>query len=171
MKMIFIAGSKGVDTKTIINLALQRSGRKEEFVCMDFDDLGDIGRDIRNANSILMTKDIISSFYTELEKRMIESMKEVRKDMIINGYLTLDTPNLGYVNILPDSFFRVFKPDMLVILEKEDSGDEHTEEYQNINRYYGVSYALMCSAGLKIIKVKEDEMMKAVEELSSLIKR
>lgn len=172
--MIFVCSPEQIDTKTIINLAIQRSGKKS-FSLINFEDMGDMPGEMRNANSMIMTKQITSVYYEELEKRMISSMKDPSENLIINGFLALEIPVIGYVHTIPDTFFRVYKPDMIVIFEKvfmagEDE-DESLIEHQKMSRDFAVNYALLSGSMLKIIKFRENNMMDAVNELSAIIKR
>lgn len=169
MKMIFVSGLKEIDRKTIINLALQRSGYKGEFKYLDFDEVGDINSDMENAKDMLTARKMISDFYDSVEKRLVTDLKEQMGNIIVNGYLSVHTPIFGYFLAATETFFRTFKPDVIVILEME-SKDERTNEQQGINRYYGVTYSSICGSNLKIIKFSEDSMMDAVRELSNLIK-
>lgn len=172
MKLIFVTGLAGIDRRTIINLALQRAARKEEFRIVDFDSIGNITNDMKNATDLKTAKNVLSKFYKDVEKVMITELKEERGDIIMNGYLTLGTA-YGYMRTMPDEFFHSFKPDNIVILEKEEAGSvtvTKTNEHQHINRYYGAMYSSLCGSTLKIIRFREKRMMKAVEELSDLIK-
>ena len=169
MKMIFVSGLKDVDRKTIINLALQRSGYKGQFKYMDFDEVGDITGDMESAKDMLTARKIMSGFYDNLEKKLVTGLKEQIGNIIVNGYLSIHTPTFGYFLAITETFFKTFKPDVIVILEME-SKKEKTSEQQEINRYYGVTYSSICGSNLKVIKFSENRMMDAVRELSDLIK-
>jgi len=174
MKMIFVCSPEIIDTKTIINLAMQRSGKKS-FSLINFEDMGDIAGEMRSANSMMMTKQITSVYYEELEKRMIDSMKDPSENLIINGFLALEIPVVGYVHTIPDTFFRVYKPDMIIMFEKVfgqgENEDEALIEHQKMNRDFAVNYALLSGSMLKIIKFREKKMMDAVNEFCAVIKR
>ncbi len=169
MKMIFVSSPDHTDTKTMIDLAIQRSG-KRSFSLINFEEMGDISKDMEKAKNMMMTKQIASVYYEELEKRMIKSMKKPSENMIINGPLALELPVVGYIHTLPDSFFRVYKPDIIVVLERVSPGGE-VPELQKVSRDFAINYAMLSGSMLKIIKFREDNMMDAVNELSTLIKR
>jgi len=169
MKMIFVSGLKEIDRKTIVSLALQRSGYKDDFKYMDFDEVGDINEDMESAKDMLTARKIMSDFYDILEKRLVTDLKEQIGNIIVNGYLSIHTPTFGYFLAAPETFFRTFKPDVIVIIEKK-SRDEKTNEQQGINMYYATTYSSICGSNLKIIRFAEDRMMDAVKELSDLIK-
>jgi len=169
MKMIFVSGLKEIDRKTIVNLALQRSGYRDKFRYVDFDDLGDVSGEMESAKDMLTARKIISDFYEGVEKRVIKDLKEQIGNIIVNGYLSVHSPVFGYFLATPETFFQTFKPDVIVILETE-SKDEKTNEQQGINRYYAATYSSMCGSNLKIIRFGEDRMMGAVKELVDLIK-
>ncbi|MEE9323647.1 MAG: hypothetical protein V3U72_03805 [Candidatus Aenigmarchaeota archaeon] len=173
MKLILVTGLAGIDKKTIIDLALQRAGRKKEFKVVDFDTIGNLAEDMKNATDLETARNLLSKFYTDIEKVMISDLKEKRQDIIVNGYLTMGT-TYGYMGAIPEEFFRSFKPDNIVILEKGDDAGERIDpkmnEHQHINRYYGAMYSSLCSSVLKIVRFREKRMMEAVKEISDLIK-
>ncbi|NIO19272.1 MAG: hypothetical protein GTN76_00620 [Candidatus Aenigmarchaeota archaeon] len=169
MKMIFVSGLKEVDRKTIINLALQRSGYRDKFRYVDFDELGDINEEMASAKDMLTARKIMSDFYDGAEKRVIKDLKEQIGNIIVNGYLSVHSSTFGYFLATSEAFFKTFNPDVIVLLEME-SKDEKTNEQQGINRYYATTYSSMCGSNLKIIRFKEDKMLDAVKELSDLIK-
>lgn len=172
MKLIFVTGLGGIDKKTIIDLALQRAGRKQQYKVVDFDRIGNVSEDIKNSPDLETARQVLLKFYRDVEKVIISDLKEESGDVILIGYLTLETA-YGYLKAVPDEFFRSFKPDNIVILERDDAGggkDPKTDEHQNVNRYYGTMYSSVCDSVFKIIKFREKKMMEAVEEFSNLIK-
>ncbi|NIO23020.1 MAG: hypothetical protein GTN38_03270 [Candidatus Aenigmarchaeota archaeon] len=169
MKMIFVSGLKEIDRKTIVNLALQRSGYKEKFKYVDFDEAGNINEEMEGAKDMLSARKVMSDFYEGVERRVIKDLKEQMGNIIVNGYLSIYNPMFGYFLATPETFFQTFKPDVIVILEME-SKDERVNEQQGINRYYATTYSSMCGSNLKIIRFREDRMMDAVKELGDLIK-
>jgi len=169
MKMIFVSGVREIDTKTIINLALQRSGYKDRFKYVDFNDFGDVNEDMKSAGDMLTARKMMSEFYEAMEKSVIGELKEQLGNIIVNGYLTVSTSSFGYFLATPETFFKTFKPDVIVVVEMITK-DEKINEQQAINRHYAATYSSMCGSNLKIVKFREDEMMQAVSELSYLIK-
>ncbi len=166
MKLIFVTGLEDVDKQTIVDLALQRAGKKRDFEIIDFDKLGDTG-ELKEITDLEAIRHALSKFYGEVEKVMITRMKETT-NLVVSGCLTFETVH-GYLRALPDEFFTSFKPDNMVILEKE-TRDEKANEHQRINRYYGVVFSSLCGAALRIIRFREDRTLKAVEELSKVMK-
>jgi adenylate kinase len=173
MKLIFISGLAGIDKETLVDLALQRSGRKNDFAVIDFDKIGSLADEIGDIPDMEAVRRVASRFYEKLEKTLITSLKGQRGDIIVNGYLTFATKH-GYVRAIPDEFFRSFKPDTLVILEKADdliAKDDAAIEHQKINRYYASIYASAAGSALKIIKFRDRKMIDSVKELSELLKQ
>ncbi|MCK5023136.1 MAG: hypothetical protein KAS04_03110 [Candidatus Aenigmarchaeota archaeon] len=168
MKLIFVTGLAGMDRKTIIDLAIQRSGRNQKFVISDFAELGDISSELKEITSSEDTRGLLSKFYSEVEKIVVSGIREHRENLIVSGFLTLDTPH-GYMVSIPGDFFETFKPDNIVILEKK-TDDKKTIEQQNINRHYAARYSAECNSFLNIIKFDENRLMGAVEKLSEVIK-
>ena len=170
MKLVFVTGLAGIDRRTIIDLALQRAARKDKFKVIDLEVLNNVLDDVKGVKDLETARNILSNFYGEVERIMITGLKEQKENIILNGSFTLDTA-YGYVMSVPEDFFRSFKPDNIVILEKETSeGDYKTDEHQRINRHYGTLYSSMCGSFLKIIKFREKRMMDAVNQLSEVIK-
>jgi len=173
MKLIFVAGLPDIDKATIIDLALQRAGRKQEFLLVDFDAIEDIVQDAAEADDMEASRLMLSKFYDKTEKALIAKLKEQRGSIMVNGYLTFGT-KYGYARGATDDFFRTFNPDIIVILERYaetgEKTDASTVDHQRINRYYGTIFSSMCGSSLKIIKFRESRMMEAVAELADILK-
>ena len=173
MKLLFVSGMRDIDRKTIVELALQRSGRKREFTIVDFDKLEDIGEDVETLSDLGSARRLIEKFYERIEKNIISLLKEQSGSLIVSGYLTFKTRH-GYIRAVPDDFFHAFKPDTVVLLEKYPDFGEKVDhdrlEQQHINRYFGTIYSSFSGSAFKIIKFKEKRMMEAVNELSDIIK-
>jgi adenylate kinase len=173
MKLIFVSGMADIDKAALIDLALQRSGRKNEFTLVDFNKICDISGDMEDAEDLGTARRMLSKFYEKIEKAMITRLKEQKGGILASGCLTFGT-KYGYMGAVPDQFFRSFKPDLMVILEKADDtlekNDLKTVEHQRINMYYGTIYSSVAGSALKIIKFRENKMIDAVAELSEIIK-
>jgi adenylate kinase len=173
MKLLFISGMRDIDRKTIVELALQRSGRKREFTVVDFDKIEDIGEEVETLSDLGSARSLISKFYERVEKSIITLLKEQSGSLIVSGYLTFKTRH-GYIRAVPDDFFHAFKPDTVVILEQHpDFGekiDQDKIEQQQINKYFGTIYSSFSGSTFKIIKFKEKRMLEAVNELSEVIR-
>jgi adenylate kinase len=170
MKLIFVTGIPQIDRKTIINLSLQRAGRKQDFSVIDFDEIESIHEGIGEIEDMESAKSVLSKFYGRIEKSLISELKRQKGDMAISGHLTFVTKH-GYERAMPDDFFRSFKPDMIVLIEKtEDKIDQKIAEHQLINRYYAAIASAAAGSSLKIIKFRENRMMETVEELSAVMK-
>lgn len=168
MKLIFVAGPEGIDRKSIIDLAIQRS--KKKYVHIDFDDVGEIRDEMKTADSSFMTKQISTVFYEGLEKDLIKAIRSAGKDVIVNGYLTFRVPETGYAPAVPESFFKIYKPDLIILLEKVPKKNRDLKEHQELNRYYGAFYSLAAGAILRIIRVDDNNIMDAVNNISKLIR-
>jgi len=173
MKLIFVTGLRELDRKTIVELALQRSGRKKEFTVVDFDKISEVAEEVEQAAESETARQMLTKFYEDMEKTVIADLKEQKGSMLINGYLTFDTRH-GYIGAVPEGFFRSFKPDTIVILERQADLNERLEqralEQQGINRYFGSIYASLTGSTLKIIRFRERKMMEAVEELGDVLR-
>ena len=167
MKMIFVSGLKDVDKDTIVDLAIKNSGKLGKTSHVDM--AGSLDEDLLKAGSSVIARQIARSFYEDMEKKMIQKLKGREEDVMVSGYLTVKHPGLGFLACLPDDFFRVFRPDAIVLLEKDGLEDDD-REHQRLNRNYAANYALMSGASLKIIKMSKDNMMNAVRELGNMIR-
>jgi adenylate kinase len=173
MKLLFVSGMRDVDRKTIVELALQRSGRKREFTIIDFDKIEDVGEDVETLSDLGSARRLISKFYERVEKDIITRLKEQSGSLIVSGYLTFKTRH-GYIRAVPDDFFHAFKPDTVVLLERHpdfgEKADHEKLEQQQINRYFGTIYSSFSGSSFKIIRFKEKRMLEAVNELSDIIR-
>ncbi len=172
MKLIFVCGLPDIDKASLVDLALQRSGVKGSFALVDFDRIQDIHSDMESAQDLDLAKKTLSGFYARIERAMIAKLKERKGDIVVSGCLAVATRH-GYLRMVPDDFFRSFKPDSIVILEKDEPAgkDAATSEHQRINRYYGAFCSSVAGSALKIIKFNEKKMVDAVGELGEVFRR
>jgi adenylate kinase len=173
MKLIFVSGLADIDKAALIDLAIQRSGRKSAFTLVDLGTISDISGAMKEAEDMSSARLALAKYYERIEKAMIARLKEQKGDLLVSGCLTFGT-KFGYVRGVTEDFFRSFKPDIMVIFEKEgegkDSIDSATAEQQRINRYFGTIYSSSAGSAIKIIKFREKKMIEAVSELSEVLK-
>jgi len=180
MKLIFVTGLPGIDRKSIINLALQRAGRKSEFSLVDFDTIEDITEDIGEIPDMATAKELIARFSEKMQKTLIGEIKKQKGSIAVNGHLTFAT-KYGYEHALSDEFFRSFRPDVIVLIEKQklkkkpngdvvDVLDPQSAEHQTINRHFAAVYSSISGSAIKIIKLSEEKTMDAVSALTEIIK-
>lgn len=173
MKVIFVGGLKDIDRKTIIDLALQRAGRKREYKVVDFNLFEEISEEIEATSDLEMVKVILSKFQENVEKSLISEIKQNTGGLIISGFLTFKTRH-GYLRSLTEEFFRSFKPDAIILLELHPDSfgkmDIDKIEHQHINRHFGLTYASIIGSVFKVIRFREKKMLDAVEALSNIIK-
>ena len=170
MKLILISGLADIDKPALIDLALQRAGRKNEFRVVDFDRIYGNPSEIAEAEDIGAARQSLSRLYEKAEKAMITRLKEQKGDLVASGCLTFDTA-FGYMRAMPDEFFKSFNPDLIFIIEKDEGKDPKTMEHQRMNRYYGAICSSIAGSALKIIKFRENKTVEAVGELSEILKR
>ncbi|MCX6817277.1 MAG: AAA family ATPase [Candidatus Aenigmarchaeota archaeon] len=172
MKLIFISGVYGIDKATLVDLALQHAGRKNDFTVVDFDKIENLAEEIGEIPDIDAIRKVAAKFYDKLQKIMITKLKDQKGNIIVSGYLTFLT-RYGYVRAIPDEFFRSFRPDSIVVFEKagDTPGDDKTNEHQRINRYYASIYSSASGSALKIIKFHEKKMMDSMKELGEMLKQ
>jgi len=108
------------------------------------------------------------------------------KNIIIDTHCTVKT-RFGYLPGLPERVLRVLKPDLFVLVEAEPAeisrrrqtdktrqrdveAEKSIEEHQFMNRAVSMAYACLTSASVKIIENHQDELERAAEEFSALLK-
>jgi adenylate kinase len=167
MKLVLIAGSRETDKESIIGLALERlRSLGPRFKYLDLDKLG-----IKPGPGLGNLKAFPSRLHEKLEKELVSELKGEKNHMIISGSLTIKTP-YGIFPTLTEGFFRVFKPDSLIILESSP-GDlvRHPEasheilRQQDLDRNYGIMYASISGSMVKVMTIEKSNIAIAVKEL------
>ena len=178
MKFILVAGVEELGKDSIVKLTLERFGRSfSGFGYINFDNMDVFKHRIAGINSFDRLKDSFLKFYEELDAALIEMKKKsYRENILINGYLTLRS-EFGYVPLVTDNFFRVFKPDIIVLIEgfPEELGIKPEKamdmrEHQAVNRVTAIQYASELGIPLKVIRLKKSEATKCIQELYELLK-
>ncbi|MCD6591220.1 MAG: hypothetical protein J7K72_04590 [Candidatus Aenigmarchaeota archaeon] len=174
MKLVFVTGLESIDKKSIINLALQRSGLLRKSRVVDFDSLSDMREEIKTAEEFESLQILIKDYYKKSQKILIDVLKEQKDLVIVDGCLTFRTMNHGYIQAMPKDFFETFKPSVMVILEKMPGVGQRlvpeVVEQQQVNRFYAFACSLTSGALLKIIKFREKRILDAVESLIGVLK-
>ncbi len=122
-------------------------------------------------------QDVYLSLYDELDKKLesLNSNGSANSDVVIESYYTLDTKS-GFIPLLTDRFFKLFKPDVIVLLENpEESLKNHTQgallkNQQKINREYGIRHSSSFGTALKVISVNPVHQAVAIRDIQDSIR-
>lgn len=167
MKLVLIAGSEESDKDGVIELALERLRNfHPKFKCLGFDRLG-----VKPGQRLEEMKAFSARLHEKLEKTLVSELRGGKSHIIINGYLTLRTP-YGYFPAVSQEFFRVFKPDSLIILEpspgdlvRDPRASEETLKQQELERTYGAMYASLSDTPVRLITIEKTNIALVVDEL------
>lgn len=167
MKLILIAGSEEADKDSVIRLALERLRNFiPGFRYVDADGLG-----VKLGQKLEEVKSFHSRLYEKLEKALVSELRSGKSHIILNGSLTMGTP-YGSLPALSQEFFRVFRPDALVIMEsspgdlvRNPRASEEIIRQQELDRSYGAMCASISDTPLKLITIEESNIALSVNEL------
>lgn len=120
-------------------------------------------------------QDIYISLYDELDRKLQAMDSNGASTVVIESYYTLDTHS-GFVPLLTDRFFKLFKPESIVLLENpEDSLKNHKEstllkDQQKVNREHGVRHSSTFGTSLKIVPVNPVHQAVSVRDIQDAIR-
>lgn len=167
MRLVLIAGSQEADKDSVIGLVLERLRNfNPRFKYMELDKMG-----VEPGNKLEDLKGFPSRLHERLEKELVSELKGNKNHIILNGYLSLKTP-YGYFPALSHDFFRVFRPDSLIILESSPADlvrnpkvSEEILRRQELDRTYGIMYASLSDSPIRTITIEKSNIALAVKEL------
>ncbi len=172
MKLVLITGSPETDKDSVIDLALERLRNfRPKFKYLDLDKLG-----VKPGLSLENLRSFPSRLHEKLEKELVSELRGEKSHIIINGCLTLKTP-YGCFPALSQEFFRVFKPDSLIILEsspgdlvRDPEASHEILRQQDLDRNYGIMYASLSDSPVRVITIEKGNVALAVKELLEYLK-
>ena len=172
MKLILIAGSPETDKDSIIDLTLDRlRSFSHKFKYLDFDKLG-----VKPGQRLEDLKTFPSRLHGRLEKELVSELRGDKSHIILNGYLTLKTP-YGIFPVISQEFFRVFRPDALIILEsspgdlvRDPRASHEILRQQELDRNYGIMYASISDSFINVMTIEKSNVALAVKELLEYLK-
>jgi len=172
MKLVLITGSPETDKDSVVDLALERLRNfRPKFRYLDFDKLG-----VKPGLSLENLKSFPSRLHEKLEKELVSELRGSKNNIIINGYLTLKT-QYGCFPALTQEFFRVFKPDSLIILEsspgdlvRDPKASHEILRQQDLDRNYGIMYTSLSDSPVRVMTIEKSNVALAVKELLEYLK-
>ncbi len=167
MKLVLITGSPETDKDSVIELTLDRlRSLNPRFRYLELDKLG-----VKPGQGPDDFRSFPSRLRERLEKELVSELRGSRNHIILNGCLTLKTP-YGIFTCLTQEFFRVFKPDSLVILEsspgdlvRDPRASHETLRQQDIDRCYAIMYASLSASPLMVMTIERSNIALVVKEL------
>jgi adenylate kinase len=174
MKLILIATADRQDEDSLIIFNLERSRNLlPDFECIMYEDFVD---------ATLAGQQMLDKLNERLEKASIDALKS-NSNVILAGRLTVPG-RAGYVPLISERFFEKFRPDMILLFERDTSvsdeflvrkrfgsreGIEGVAEQQQLNRSFASDYAARSGASVKIIKINEDLVKDTIRELVAVL--
>ncbi|MBI4163858.1 MAG: hypothetical protein HY512_03275 [Candidatus Aenigmarchaeota archaeon] len=173
MRKILVVGTKETNRSSIVESAMKGMMNSSSISHINLNNLSAI-KAFTGAESL---QDIYISLYDELDKKLksLEFNSPKNSTVVIESFLTLNTKS-GFVPLITDRFFKLFKPDAIVLLETpEESLKNHKEaaslsEQQKINRDYSVKQSSSFETLLKIVKVNPIQLAVAIRDVQDSIR-
>lgn len=167
MKLVLIAGLEETDKDSVIGLALERLRNfNPRFKYMEAGKLG-----VKPGQKLDEVKAFPSRLHEKLEKALVSELRGGKSHIILNGYLTMKT-QYGYSPALTAEFFRVFRPDSVIIMEsspgdlvRNPKASEEILKHQELDRSYGAMCASLSDSPVKLITIEKSNIALAVNEL------
>lgn len=166
MKLIVILGAQESSKDALVSLLL-RGASDLKLSCLQFQNI--IEKWEGAASRAAITK--------KLESQLAAMLKSGKGNVLVNGYVTMDTA-IGFIPLLQPDVFDVFRPDMILLVEDQTKlafrGTRDTQqvlaEQQRLNRVYATVYSAMSGAPLKVMTVNPQHLRTASSELLALMK-
>ena len=170
MKLILVAGTEHTDKSRLIGTAistLNNGNGYKDFSHINFNGMESVKNSFSGLSDM---KESYMNMYEDLEKVLTNSKRNAF-NIILDASFALDT-HYGYVPLLTERFFSIFKPDAILLLENkmEDFKDNPREllkvrEQQEVNRAYCIKFASQFSIPVKIMKVSKTDIKGSSKEI------
>ena len=174
MKLILVTGIEQTDKGKLLGMSISTLNNGQgykDFNYINFDGLRSV------KNGFVRLKDVKNSYlsvYDDLENLLNDSKRNAF-NLVLDASFTLNT-SYGYVPLITERFFSIFKPDVILLLENklEDFKDNPREFYsikeaQEINKMFCVKFASEFGIPIKIIKVNLSEIKSTVREIQNYL--
>ncbi len=171
MKKVLVVGTKETHKLPLVESAIRGM--------MNGGNLGHINLNklsaIKSYSGNGSLQDIYISLYDELDKKLQAMDSNGASSVVIESYYTLDTQS-GFVPLLTDRFFKLFKPDVIVLLENSEESlksykdASQLKEQQKVNREHGVRHSSTFGTALKIVPVNPLQQAVAVRDIQDAIR-
>ena len=125
MRKILVVGTKETNRSSIVESAMKGMMNSSSISHINLNNL----TAIKTFTGTESLQDVYISLYDELDKKLksLESNGSRNSTVVIESFLTLNTKS-GFVPLITDRFFKLFKPDAIVLLEaQEESLKNHKE--------------------------------------------
>ena len=174
MKLILVTGIQQTEKNKLLGMSISTLNNGQGY--KDFNHINFDGMDsVRNG--FIRLKDAKNSYlsvYDDLENVLNDSKRNAF-NLVLDASFALNT-SYGYVPLITERFFSIFKPDVILLLENklEDFKDNPREFYsikeqQEMNKFYCVKFATHFGIPVKIIKVSRSEIKSTVKEIQNYL--
>ncbi len=174
MKLILVTGIENMEKNKLLSMAmgaLNNGSAYKEFCHVNLNALDSV------KNGFLRLEDMKKSYlsiYDEIEKTLNNS-KRSAFNIVLDASFSLNKP-FGYVPLITDRFFSIFRPDVMLIIESklEDFRENPREllavrDHQEINRSYCMKFAADYGIPVKIIRVNRSEVKATIKEIQDYL--
>lgn len=184
-KVVVVAGVPGAGKSTVVEGALKRlreNGKVYKLV-----NYGDVMLELMRERAGVKDRDemrrIPLELYREVQREAGERIAEFARaePVLLDTHCLVRKPE-GYYPGLPSWVLEGLKPEVIVLIEaspqeviarrfrdesrrRDEELLEEVAEHQGLNRAIAMAYAALSGATVKIIKNREGEVEKAVEEM------
>jgi len=171
MKKILVVGTKETNKLPLVESAIRGIMNGGNVGHINLNKLSAIKAYTGNGS----LQDIYISLYDELDRKLEAMGSNGASTVVIESYYTLDTHS-GFVPLLTDRFFKLFKPDSIVLLENTEESLKNIKEstllkdQQKVNREHGVRHSSTFGAPLKTISVNPLQQAVAVRDIQDAIR-
>jgi len=174
MKLILVGGLEQTNKNKLLGMAistLNNGNGYKDFNLINFNGATSV-RDSFLVNGNL--KETYLSMYDDLQKTLTNSKRNAF-NIVLDAALTVNT-EYGYMPLLTENFFRIFKPNAMLLIEnkledfKENPRDLlSVKEHQEINKSYAIKIASEFGIPVKIIKVNKTELKSTVKDIQDYL--
>jgi len=184
MKTILVVGDRESGKDDLLEFVLDR-GKKvlPKFGYLRFDDF--LVKDVyRTYNKNLKG---IRKFQVDFQKKVTKAFEEMKKEhnnIIINGHFFAELRH-GFMPLMSQELFKVFKPDALIIIElypqkvdprfkmfkkRDPINIRNLRLQQDITRKFATMYISSGDVMLRVVQVNKDDVKQAFTEVMETVK-
>ncbi|MBI4020357.1 MAG: AAA family ATPase [Candidatus Aenigmarchaeota archaeon] len=179
MRIVFIGGSKDSSKDAIVNQVVRAKSALPEYEYMKLSDAVHV--DVKHVwKSRQEQMKLRHGIQAAVKKRLEELAEKETRNVIINGYFTIDTKH-GFFPLLSEDLLRSLHPDAILVIE-EDIGNPHMKlpddmekfrrmlAQQEVNIHYAGLYSYLTGANINVIRVRKGHVKRALLETITAIR-
>ena len=167
MKILMVTGLDIAERDSLTDIAVKRCRLEINYI--KFSDLLSEKnfRNLKNTEDLNKLKTLLKK---QMETTLTKYLKE-NKHIVVNGYFTIKTP-YGIFPLLSESFFHIFKPNGIIILETDPENElidqstkKQIKEHQDINRDQAELFSTYVGCPFKIIKIDKNNIRETLNKI------